>query len=386
MEIFLNNPIPIPFKRDLEERILLISEEIDSLKCFSEDEIINKIQISLEGNREKDLSLEKLIQKVSEDVALSSKKIEHRTLYENDFPCDHQKDPHELLFLKKNILPTGKGQFVFKGHLLSLFKSLDEKFRSVFLKMGCEEQGYPLLVDSTPLFKINYFQTMSHHLFFPKSLRGDYSVIQDFTKRNKRENNKEEKINFKSGDLGESNSIISPTVCFHCFSALKNSNLNQNSYSYTASNPCSREERSAASGLERLNTFNMREAIFIGGKKDINEKFQECIELAKEVFSTDLKLKFRIQSANDTFFGSEGSKKQIFQSSLNLKFEIQVFLPYANKYISCGSINNHLTTMSDAFGFKISSDASTHSACIGIGLERLALGILAQKESFLSEI
>ena len=245
--------------------------------------------------------------------------------------------------------------------------------------MGCNEQHYPLIFNAGPLFKINYFQTMGHHLFFPKSLRGDYKIIQEFSERNKGSNNKTQKIDFSTDDFSSSNNILSPTVCFHCFSALANTTLEKEYYSFTGTNKCVRQERSAATGLERLNTFNMREAIFIGDEELIKNTYRKCESFAKDIFGKKLNLKFRIKTANDPFFGRTGVKKQIYQRAFTLKLEIQVYLPYVEKYVACGSINNHISTMSDAFQFKSKSGNKYESMCIGIGFERLALAILAQK-------
>jgi hypothetical protein len=85
----------------------------------------------------------------------------------------------------------------------------------------------------------------------------------------------------------------------------------------------------------------------------------------------------RITTATDPFFIDSYAVQSRYQQGFELKFEMLATLPYSGKKLAVGSVNYH----QDFFGrsFAIETGAGpAHTACFGVGLERLALAFLAQ--------
>ncbi len=372
-------PIPIEHQRDLEERILLFSESIEQVSFACDAQAIAEVEVHYAADRAPH-DLDDSIRRIIDDVQVSSRKIVHKTVFEHEVPVACF-DPQPGLLESRQIVATAPGEYVFQGAFLRLMQALDGLAARHLRALGCVEQAYPSFLNATPLFALNYYETMSQHIFFPVSLKGSYDTIAGFCERHKRANNPQRKLALQPGEFDQPRVIASPTVCFHCFSALCDSQIPVEGLAFTGIARCHREERSALRGLERLQSFTMREGIFVGNQEFVRERFEQSIALVKRLYAEELGLKFRIRSANDPFFGRVGALSQIFQSAMDLKYEVQVYLPYCDRYLACGSVNNHMSTMADAFGFSFLDGASPSpvSMCIGIGFERLALALMAQR-------
>ncbi len=379
--MIIDLPISISkeFEKELEEKIMLYIENIDHCTFNYTNENISSVNLEHAVSADGNLIKEAVLSIFEEILILVKKSKDHHIIFQHQGVIENTQDPHSLLLESRSIVPTNKGDYVYQGDFLKLLQQLDLIFSKVFHQMGCQEQQYPTFIDAEPLFELNYFNSMAQHLFFPINIAGNYKMIERFATVNSRDENEEKKLKFNFQDMNIPQSIISPTVCYHCFSAIKNYTFTNNNMSFTGINKCMRCERSALVGLQRLQTFTMREAIFVGEKDWISNRWDNVLEKTQELFQKYFDLNFKIISASDPFFGTDGGRMQVLQKSMKLKYEFQVMLPYTKKYLACGSINNHLNSMSSAFNFLLPDGSSAFSMCIGIGYERLALALLAQK-------
>jgi len=79
--------------------------------------------------------------------------------------------------------------------------------------------------------------------------------------------------------------------------------------------------------------------------------------------------------ANDPFFGRGGKVMAASQREQTLKYELVVPVASAEKPTAVVSCNCHLDHFGRAFGINTSDGQPAHSACIGFGLERIALAL-----------
>jgi|KBSMisStandDraft_5_1062788.scaffolds.fasta_scaffold132901_2 seryl-tRNA synthetase len=79
--------------------------------------------------------------------------------------------------------------------------------------------------------------------------------------------------------------------------------------------------------------------------------------------------------ANDPFFGRGGRVMVASQREQTLKFELVVPVASADAPTAVVSCNYHLDHFGRAFGITTPDGAYAHSACIGFGLERIALAL-----------
>jgi len=79
--------------------------------------------------------------------------------------------------------------------------------------------------------------------------------------------------------------------------------------------------------------------------------------------------------ANDPFFGRGGKVQKAMQREQALKFEFVIPICSTEKPTAIGSCNYHMDHFGVAFDIKSADGAVAHSACVGFGLERIALAL-----------
>ena len=90
-----------------------------------------------------------------------------------------------------------------------------------------------------------------------------------------------------------------------------------------------------------------------------------------------LELPLKMDIANDPFFGRAGRMLVNNQRSQNLKFELLVPVTSEASPTACLSFNYHQDKFGLSFGLKQASGEPAHTACVGFGIERVALALLA---------
>ena len=80
--------------------------------------------------------------------------------------------------------------------------------------------------------------------------------------------------------------------------------------------------------------------------------------------------------ANDPFFGRGGRVMKATQREQKLKYEMVVPICSTDKPTAVASCNYHLDHFGIPFSIKTSDGQTAHSACVGFGLERVALALL----------
>ena len=90
----------------------------------------------------------------------------------------------------------------------------------------------------------------------------------------------------------------------------------------------------------------------------------------------DLGLPARSDVAADPFFGRGGKMLETNQLEQELKFEVLVPVISEEKPTAVCSFNWHQEHFSGKFGIRSSADNLAHTACLGFGLERVALALV----------
>jgi seryl-tRNA synthetase len=88
-----------------------------------------------------------------------------------------------------------------------------------------------------------------------------------------------------------------------------------------------------------------------------------------------LGLAVRQELANDPFFGRGGRVMKATQREQDLKYELVVPITSTEKPTAITSSNCHLDHFGLAFDIRTSDGEVAHSACVGFGLERVALAL-----------
>lgn len=125
----------------------------------------------------------------------------------------------------------------------------------------------------------------------------------------------------------------------------------------------------------RMQMFRMHERIFIGTRKGAEGFRARWIRLATSLAQL-LELPHEIKVANDPFFGRVGQVMARSQRRQSLKLELLVPIVSETSPTACASFNFHLEKMATSFGITLAGGTPASTACVGFGLERMALAVL----------
>ena len=79
--------------------------------------------------------------------------------------------------------------------------------------------------------------------------------------------------------------------------------------------------------------------------------------------------------ANDPFFGRGGRMLALDQREQSLKFELVIPICSEEKPTAVMSFNYHQDHFGTAFGLRSDAGETAHTACVGFGMERIALAL-----------
>ena len=126
----------------------------------------------------------------------------------------------------------------------------------------------------------------------------------------------------------------------------------------------------------RMQAFRMHEFVQVGTPEQAVAHRQAWVPRGLQVLA-DLGLVAEAVIANDPFFGRAGRMLAANQREENLKTELVVRLygdlDEGTAVVSC---NCHQDHFGHSFGIRTADGATAHSACVGFGMERIALGML----------
>jgi len=125
----------------------------------------------------------------------------------------------------------------------------------------------------------------------------------------------------------------------------------------------------------RMQLFRQREFVRLGTPAEALEHRDGWLDRGEEMLRS-LGLPVSREVANDPFFGRGGKLMVATQREQDLKYELVVTIAPVDKPTAVASSNYHLEHFGEAFGIRTADGAVAHSACIGFGLERIALALL----------
>ncbi|GAB3611858.1 class-II aminoacyl-tRNA synthetase family protein [Humibacter ginsengisoli] len=150
------------------------------------------------------------------------------------------------------------------------------------------------------------------------------------------------------------------------------SNVPAEGWRYEVQGYCFRHEPSI--DPVRMQSFRQHEFVFIGDPAGALEHRDTWLERGFELLS-GLGLDVQIEEANDPFFGRAGRMLAANQRATALKFEITCPVSSVEVRTAITSANCHESHFGDSFDLRTPDAAHAHSACIGFGLERIALAL-----------
>jgi seryl-tRNA synthetase len=169
--------------------------------------------------------------------------------------------------------------------------------------------------------------------------------------------------------------VLSPAACYPVYPiAAARGPAPAGGHVFDVAADCFRHEPSRH--LDRLQSFRMREFVRIGAPAEIVSFRQSWIERAKTI-AGELELPFKIDQANDPFFGRTGQLLAANQLEHALKFELLIPVRSDEAPTACMSFNYHKDHFGKTWGLVGDDGGTLHTGCVAFGMDRLAVALFA---------
>ncbi len=174
-------------------------------------------------------------------------------------------------------------------------------------------------------------------------------------------------------DLRPSDLVLSPAACYPVYPiAAESGVVPDQGYVFDVASDCFRREPSR--NLDRFQSFRMREYVRIGTPDQIQEFRQPWITRAQDIADT-IGLRYKVDVANDPFFGRAGAMMAASQLQQSLKFELLIPILSEDRPTACMSFNYHREHFGEVWGLHNSAGQVLHTGCVAFGMDRLAVAL-----------
>ena len=123
-----------------------------------------------------------------------------------------------------------------------------------------------------------------------------------------------------------------------------------------------------------MQAFRVREYIRAGTPDACVEWRDKQLERGLEILRA-LGLPSQTDIAADPFFGRSGKLMADGQKAQKLKFEVLVPVISESEPTAVCSFNYHQDKFGSAFGIRLACGDTAHTACLGYGMERMAMAL-----------
>ncbi|WP_037072170.1 amino acid--[acyl-carrier-protein] ligase [Rhizobium sp. PDO1-076] len=169
---------------------------------------------------------------------------------------------------------------------------------------------------------------------------------------------------------------LTPAACYPLYPTVaKRGPLPAEGGLYDLQSYCFRHEPSKDPARQQL--FRMREYVCMGTEAHVTTFRQTWMDRGVEMMKA-VGLDVELDVANDPFFGRAGRLLANNQRDQNLKFELLIPVTSQTNKTACMSFNYHQDAFGTKWGLNLADGSVAHTACVGFGLERIALALFAQ--------
>lgn len=168
--------------------------------------------------------------------------------------------------------------------------------------------------------------------------------------------------------------VLTPAACYPLYPTVaRRGALPEGGGLFDLQSYCFRHEPS--NDPARMQLFRMREYVRMGTPEQVMAFRNDWMERGKALMAS-VGLPVEIDVANDPFFGRAGRMMKNNQRDQNLKFELLIPITSTAKPTACMSFNYHQDHFGKSWEISTADGEVAHTACVGFGLERIALALL----------
>ena len=268
------------------------------------------------------------------------------------------------------LVPMGIDGLYGRGQV---FEEIIEGIDRAVCRKGQEVHGTGVTrLRFPPLFSREAFERTDYIASFP-DLTGAISTFKGGNKEHRALLADRDAGRPWDGHLTPADTILVSSACHPCYSTLPSvlppAGELLDIYGY-----CFRHE--PAVDPARMQAFRQHEFVMVGTPEQARDHRDLWVRCGMEVLN-ELGLEATPTPANDPFFGRAGKILALNQLDENLKTEL-VFRLYGDldDGTAIVSSNCHLDHFGSTFGLSTSTGEVAHSACVGFGMERIALALI----------
>jgi seryl-tRNA synthetase len=222
-----------------------------------------------------------------------------------------------------------------------------------------------------PIFARADYEKIDHIHNFP-DLMGSVHTFMGGDREHREMLGRFERKDDWSRDLAASQVMMTPAICYPLYPTAAGGTLSGDGRRVDLQGYAFRHEPSKDPA--RMQIFRMHEFVRLGTPAQALEHRAFWLDKGQEIFES-VGLATERVPANDPFFGRGGKVQKAIQREQALKYEFVIPVCSKEKPTAIGSCNYHLDHFGLAFDIRTGDGAVAHSACVGFGLERIALAL-----------
>ena len=273
---------------------------------------------------------------------------------------------HDELARHGFIMPTGVPGAYGRG---AAFEDIVARFDALVGRVahddGAESMMFPPIVARSLIERVGYMDNFPHLCGSINSFFGGDRQAQDLSAKVHAGERWEEM-------LAPTDVMLTPAACYPVYPMFSGL-LPGGGRLVTVVNWVYRHEPSPEP--TRLQAFRMREFIRVASAEEVVDWRNRWLERALDLLRS-LGLPVRSDVASDPFFGRAGKMMAVSQRDQRLKFEVLVPVISQEKPTAICSFNWHQDHFSATFGIRRADGELASTACLGFGLERVALALI----------
>jgi hypothetical protein len=291
-------------------------------------------------------------------------------------PAVEPVEPYGELIRRGWVVELGRGQVTLRGLALEVLEFLDDAFvRRIGGPANARREYYPGVMATERLNRTNHFSSFPEHVHFVTHLREDLDLLDQFARELRDAGGWTPEVLAKLPRPMASPVIaLNPAVCYHCYAAVENTQIEGDGFVATARSRCHRHESGNHKTLARLLDFTMREVIYVGKPEFVKRERAAAVERLRALVES-WGLACWMETANDPFFTNDFEVKAAFQRQNDMKYELR--MPLAGDSVAVASSNFHSVTFGKAFHIT-SGTRPVCTGCTAFGLERWIYAVFSQ--------
>ena len=284
--------------------------------------------------------------------------------------CDHHDDPYKKyqaeLVAAGLLIPLGvRGVYGRSG----TFEYIIDQFEHYVTRMGAHQNAD--VMRFPPIFNRAHYERIDHINNFPDLMGSVHSFLGKDAEHTEMLGKFERKEDWTTS-LKPAEVMLVPAACYPLYPTATGT-LPEGGRVVDLKTFVFRHEPS--DDPARMQIFRQREYVRLGSPDEALNHRNYWLQRGKEMLQS-VGLNVTAVVADDPFFGRGARMMKATQREQDLKYELVVPICKEEKPTAVTSCNYHLDHFGVSFDILTPDGKPAHTACIGFGLERIALALL----------